>query len=142
MSDHKYVNIAKVDEEQRLVFGWGNITALPDGTPVRDLHGDTIPSDLLEKASYESRKRNVPLAYRHMRDGNGQPIPIGKIIEQVVFTPEKCAAMGIPPGIMPTGTWIGAYVESDEHWELVKSGEAPMFSVGGRGVRIPSKRGA
>jgi hypothetical protein len=60
------------------------------------------------------------------------------MVESVVFTKEKMAAMGIPEGIVPEGWWIGYYIEEDTTWQKVKSGEYSMFSIGGRGTRTPA----
>lgn len=126
------VGISKIAPDQRLVFGWANICRNPDGTVVKDLQGDVIPDEELELASYRFlMHKDGTLGYRHQKDAGGKPIRVGKIVEMCVFTKEKCAAMGIPDGVMPTGIWIGAYVEDDATWALVKSGELRMFSLGG-----------
>ena len=57
------------------------------------------------------------------------------LVESVIFTKEKMAAMGIPEGVVPEGWWIGFKVTDDEVWEKVKDGTYPMFSIEGEAVR-------
>ena len=59
------------------------------------------------------------------------------LIESMVFTKEKQAALGLPEGTVPEGWWIGFYVTDDDVWEKVKSGEYPMFSIEGEAIREP-----
>ena len=59
------------------------------------------------------------------------------IIEKYYDTPEeKQEAIGIPPGTLPVGWWIGFHVTDPEVWEKVKNGEYSMFSIGGEAERI------
>lgn len=57
------------------------------------------------------------------------------LIESMVFTPEKCAALGISEGTLPVGWFIGFKVTDEDVWKKVKSGEYPMFSIEGTAVR-------
>ncbi len=43
--------------------------------------------------------------------------------------------MGIPPGTLPVGWWIGFYVDDDEAWEKIKNGTYKMFSIEGTATR-------
>lgn len=45
-------NILKADGDQRLVFGWANVSVTVDGKQVEDLEGDVIDPEELEKAAY------------------------------------------------------------------------------------------
>jgi hypothetical protein len=121
--------IKKLDEEQRLAFGWLYVNKRADGTPVVDHSGETISLEELEKAGYrfalESRKAKA------MHTGP----EIGRLAEILVSTPEKRAAMGIPEGTIPDGIWIGVKVDDPETWEGVKSGRYKMFSLGGKAIR-------
>ena len=56
------------------------------------------------------------------------------LVESVIFTKEKMAAMGIPERC-PGSWWIGFKVTDDEVWEKVKDGTYPMFSIEGEAVR-------
>ena len=53
------------------------------------------------------------------------------------FTPEKMAAMGIKPGILPYGWWIGMKITDAEVWKKIKAGKYKMFSIEGRAKRVP-----
>lgn len=122
--------IAKVDEDQRLVFGWAYIAADKDGTVIIDKQGDFIDDpEELAKAAYdfvlESREGDL----MHTE------IPVSRLVESIVFTPEKLEKMGVPEGTMPTGWWVGFYVDDDDVWAGVKKGTWGAFSIGGQGVR-------
>lgn len=123
------VEITKLNEDQNLVFGWLSKAVESDGTPVVDSQGDIIPEAELEKAAYEfmlaSRRGDV------MHDGR----PVAYAVESFVSTPEKRTAMGVQKGDDQTvGWWVGFKVEPTT-FAKVKSGELPMFSIGGRAVR-------
>lgn len=61
------------------------------------------------------------------------------LIESVVFTEEKTQAMGIPPGTLPVGWWIGFKVLDEDVWEKVKDGTYRMFSIEGEAERVEVK---
>lgn len=113
---------------ENLVFGWLSIAADKNGQLVVDKQGDVIPVDELEHAAYD-----FVLDYRdadQMHDGQ----PIGKLVESVVMTPEKQAAMGLPDSSLPTGWWVGFRVEPDV-FKRVSTGELKAFSIGGAAIR-------
>ena len=62
---------------------------------------------------------------------------VAVLIESVVFTEDKMAAMGIPAGMLPVGWWIGFKVTDSDVWEKVKDGTYSMFSIEGEAERIP-----
>lgn len=64
----------------------------------------------------------------------------GKLIESCVFTEEKQRAMGIPPGTIPIGWWIGFKISDDDAWERVKNGTYKMFSIEGKANREPVEK--
>ena len=132
----KKMDLLKVDTDKRLVFGWFNICTINDKL-VKDFQGEEIPTSVLEEGSY-----NFVLNYRmageeHMRKG------IGRLVECVMFTKEKCEAMvkslkaqGIEASIdlKCEGMWGGFYIDDDEIWEQIKKGNYPAFSIGGKKV--------
>lgn len=128
MSDFQ---IAKSLEDQQLVFGWANVSALPDGNIVTDLQGDRISPEELEKAAYDYVLKFRDAGERHDPGKRYK----GKLVESVVFTPEKMAALGIPAGTLPIGWWVGFKINDKEAWEKIKSGEYAMFSIEGSGKR-------
>ena len=123
--------IQKSDDEKRLAFGWASIALDEAGNVLQDQQQDIIDPDELEKAAYDFVRLYREGGEMHERGG------CAVLVESVVFTKEKMAAMGIPEGTLPIGWWIGFYVLDDEVWEKVKSGEYPMFSIEGTAVREP-----
>ena len=121
-------SIQKSSDEKRLAFGWASISQDESGTELVDLAEDIIDPDTLENAAYEFVRLYREGGEMHERGD------CAVLVESVVFTKEKMAAMGIPEGTLPTGWWIGFYVTDDEVWEKVKSGEYPMFSIEGTAI--------
>jgi peptidoglycan hydrolase-like protein with peptidoglycan-binding domain len=124
------VPISKLNEEQHLAFGWAQIANDKDGNLVIDRQKDFI-TDVheLEKAAYHFVLNSRDAGEMHIRKG------VGTLVESMMFTPEKKAALGIPPGILPDGWLVGYHINDAEVWKGVKSGKYPMFSVHGRGTR-------
>lgn len=61
---------------------------------------------------------------------------IGVVIESMVFTKEKAAALGIPDGVMPEGWWVGFEVSDADVWKKIKDGTYTMFSIEGTASRV------
>lgn len=122
--------ILKSDDEKHLAFGWANVVIRADGEVIEDWQKDIVEPEELENAAY-----NFVLLYREggeMHERGGAAV----LIESVVFTEEKMAAMGIPAGTLPVGWWIGFKVIDDDVWEKVKDGTYPMFSIEGSAERV------
>lgn len=123
------VKIKKIDEDKHLAFGWFSVAFDKDGNQITDWQEDLIDESELENTAY-----NFVIKYReggelHIKGG------VGVLVESVVFTKEKQAAIGIPDGLLPVGWWGGFYVTDPEVWEKVKNGEYEMFSIEGSAVR-------
>lgn len=122
----KRVKIEKVDEENRLVFGWLSVIE-EDGKEVFDYHEDAIQEPELEKSAYgfnlDARSFDVEHDYTAR----------GHLVESMVFTKAKQKALGID--LKKVGWWGGVYVDDDEAWEGVKSGKYDSFSIAGVAVR-------
>lgn len=117
--------VLKVDEEQRMVFGWANVAMMNEDEPVVDLQDDTIDAATLEKAAYDYVRR-----YRVVNDMHRGPA-VGDLVESFVVTPQKLAAMGLKrDGAPAVGMWVGYKLDETE-WEAFKRGERPMFSIEG-----------
>lgn len=121
------VRVRKIAPEKRLVFGWLSVSTDRKGDLVIDHEGHTIDPGDLEEAVY-----SFVLESRRM--GELHESISGRLVESIVFTAEKLEKMGIPPGLVPLGWWVGFYVESDRAWERIKSGEYAAFSIGGSAV--------
>lgn len=127
--------IMKSDDERHLAFGWANVSIRADGGLIEDWQEDIIEPEELENAAY----RFVEL-YREggeMHERGGAAV----LVESVVFTEEKMAAIGIPAGTLPVGWWIGFKVIDDDVWEKVKDGTYSMFSIEGTAERVEVEDG-
>lgn len=129
-------SIQKTDDDKHLVFGWANIAIRANGEQIEDLQGDIMDPDDLEEGAYKY--------VLNFRDAGEEHHPgfrkKARMVESVVFTKEKMAAMGIPEGIVPEGWWIGFYVDDKDTWEKIKNGTYSMFSIEGKGTRIPVRK--
>jgi hypothetical protein len=123
----KALEVTKLDEDQRLVFGWASVIENEDGTPLEDLQGDTIAADELEKAAYRFVLDSRKAGEMHERTEG-----IGRLVESFVVTPEKADALGLAKR---SGWWVGFKIDDDSTWAEVKKGNFRMFSIGGRAVR-------
>ena len=125
---HRFA-VMKSDDDKRQVFGWGSVAVRADGEVIEDYQEDVIEIDELEKAVYDYTANFGTAGEMHER------ADIGKLIESVVFTKEKTAAMGIPDGILPAAWWLGFHITDEDVWEKIKTGTYSMFSIEGTGVR-------
>lgn len=123
-------DITKAKEEECLVSGWANVAVNADGSLPLDWHDDIISPATLEKAAV-----NFMLEYRGsgvMHEGESR----GTVVESIVLTKEKQAALGIPEGCVPEGWFITVKVHDPEVFEAVKTGKYRMFSIQGSAKRI------
>ena len=121
--------VVKIDEDRNLVFGWAYVSVSKTGMPVVDHSGEMIDPADLEDAAYVFN-----LVFRDsgvMHKGEA----VGKLIESLVTTPDKLEKLGLPPGALPVGWWVGFYIEDDEIFAKVKSGEYQAFSIQGQAAR-------
>lgn len=131
--------IVKSDDEKQLVFGWAMVSIRSDGDQIIDLQQDVVDPEVLEKAAY-----NFVEFYRQSGEMHEEGVPktAGVLVESCVFTQEKMWAMGIPPGLIPEGWWIGFHVTDPEVWQKIKDGIYTMFSIEGDAIRreIPPEK--
>lgn len=125
---------SKTQEDEQLVFGWANWSVDPAGEVPFDWHGDIKAPAELEKAAY-----NFVLKYRATGENHEGDVK-GSLVESMMFTKEKIAALGIPEGTLPVGWWVGFHVPDKEVFAKVKSGEYQMFSIQGKSKRVPIAR--
>jgi hypothetical protein len=121
------MRVAKVDADQQLIFGWASVVE-KDGYLIIDKQEDIILPETLEEAAYDF--------VLHARDHGDmhKDIGTGRLIESMVFTKEKQAALGINLG--QVGWWTGFKVDNAEVWAAHKRGERPEFSIGGKAQSI------
>lgn len=122
--------VTKANEDKMLAFGWANVSIDKTGNQVEDWQGDMIDPEDLEEAAYQFVKFYREGGEMHERGG------VATMIESVVFTEEKMQAMGITPGTLPVGWWIGFQVTDPDVWEKVKDGTYSMFSIEGTAERV------
>ena len=117
--------------DKGLVSGWANVARNADGSIPLDWQGDIIRPEVLEKAAID-----FMINYRtsgEMHQGESK----GVVVESIVMTKAKQVAMGIPEGTVPEGWFITVKINDPEVFEKVKSGQYKMFSIQGRGKRVP-----
>ena len=123
-------DIAKAKEDEGLVSGWANVAVNADGSLPLDWQDDIIRPEVLEKAAI-----NFMMDYRGsgvMHQGDEQ----GVVVESIVLTKDKQAALGIPEGTVPEGWFITVKVTNPEVFQAVKDGKYKMFSIQGNAKRI------
>lgn len=121
------VQIAKADEEKRIVYG---IVLEPDTV---DAQGDTISADDIEKAAHGYLAKSRKIKVRHNNE-----VKTVNVVESYI-SPQDMTMSG-PNGRQKVrkGSWVlGVKVDDDRLWKAVKSKELNAFSVGGVAVRTP-----
>ncbi|MBQ8627896.1 MAG: hypothetical protein IJ421_00285 [Prevotella sp.] len=118
--------------EQQIIFGYANVTIQEDGTVPFDWQGDMIETEELEVAAY-----NYVLAHGLANQEHEFCTECGWLIESMMFTKEKMAALGIPEGLLPEGWWVGFYIPDPDVYAKVKDGTYNMFSIEGYATRVP-----
>ena len=116
--------------EEGLVSGWANVAIQADGSIPLDWQDDVISPATLEKA-----------AVSFMMDYRGSGLmhagqPVGTVVESIVLTKEKQAAMGIPEGTVPEGWFITVKVFDTDVREKVRNKTLRMFSIQGKAKRV------
>jgi len=124
------VDISKINDDQHLAFGWANVSLKADGEVPLDWQGDITAPSVLEKAAYGFVLKHRTTGEMHYGEAKGF------LVESVMFTKAKMAAMGIPEGTVPEGWWVGFYIPDDEVCEKIKTGAYKMFSIQGRAKRL------
>lgn len=119
--------ILKINEEERIVFGWASVIEKNDEVVV-DTQSDSIESGELVTATTEFMKdaRASHLMHTEQR--------IGSVIHSFPLTKEIAKSLGIESE--QYGWIVGVYIESDEIWDEVKKGKWPAFSIGGQANRV------
>jgi Putative phage serine protease XkdF len=115
-------------EAEHRIFGWAVLSQKRDGSDLIDLQGDHVALPDLEAAVYEAMADGLNGGEMHQGDAEA------RIIESMVWTPEKAARLGIPEGVLPTGWWIGQQV-GEETFQRVRVGDRLWFSIEGLGER-------
>lgn len=123
-------NVTKSKDDKGLVSGWASVAVNADGSIPLDWQDDVIPVEVLEKAAI-----NFMLDYRDSGEMH-KGLSKGIIVESIVFTKEKQAALGIPEGTVPEGWFITVKLLDPDVLEKVKDGTYKMFSIQGKIKRV------
>lgn len=126
------VSLAKsrTDEDKQLVSGWASVSVNADGSLPLDWEDDTIPPCVLEKAA-------IDFMIDYQESGVGHKgEAVGTVVESIVFTKDKQAAIGIPEGTIPEGWFITVKINDAEVFAKVKEGTYKMFSIQGLCKRV------
>jgi hypothetical protein len=123
------VRLVQRNDDQHIVFGWLSVAKDERGILLMDTQEHEIEPDVLEPAVYE-----FVLNFRKMGDVHERTEGMGRLIESVMLTKEKQAAMGIPDGCVPEGWWVGFKVDAEDVWQKIKNGDYEMLSLGGDGL--------
>lgn len=126
------MEIAKIDEPQRVVYGFASVAFTKAGTPLIDHQGDVVDPIEIEKAAHHFIAEYRGSGVMHTGDSTGS------VVESVVFTEDKALSMGMPADVAKSlhgRWWIGVKLSDMATFEKVRSGELKMFSIQGRGKR-------
>lgn len=121
MEFSKQVPILKVEDEQRIVWGWAYVTDL-DGFGVVDHSGEMAEAAEMQKAAHGFVEDSRTGGVMHSRRA-------GQIVDSLFFSKDIQSALGIDLGKI--GWFIGFRVDDDRAWEGVKNGTLKAFSIGG-----------
>lgn len=124
------LDVVEKRDADHVVFGYSSIAIKRDGEPMIDLQGDLIDIEDLAEAVYAYVEESRQGGEMHAGEATST------LIESMVFTPEKLAKMGIPPGTVPCGWWTG-YRVSDATFARIQEGSRLMFSIEGQAIREP-----
>jgi hypothetical protein len=116
----KTVEIAKMDVDQRLIYG---VVLVPD---VMDLQGDICSKEDIQEAAHDYlvNSRIIKAQHRAPTDAD--------VVECYI------APVDIPlgKGVIPAGSWVMVTkVNSESMWTAIKKGDVTGYSIGGRGTR-------
>lgn len=115
------VEIEKIDDEKRIVWGWAYVCE-DGGEGVVDHSGDVAEAAEVEKAAHSFNLDSRHGTVMHDEDG-------GQIVDSIFFSKAVQTALGIDLGKI--GWFIGYRVDDDAAWAGVKSGKFKAFSIGG-----------
>jgi len=137
-------NIAKLEPDIHLVFGFFSIVSI-NGKLIEDTQGDRISAEVLEESAYDFVLNARTGGDMHGTDSTtGLVRGVGRLVESIVFTEEKQAAMraalqsqGVDAELdLKCVCWWGGFkIDSEDTWKRITTGELRAFSIGGRGKR-------
>lgn len=133
---------SKFDDAKKQAFGFASVVK-KDGLPVIDRQGDYIDLDEMEKAAYHYVQKSRVGGDMHKRQADEYGIDrahhVSDLIESMVFTNEKCKAMGLPEEVIKQlegHWWVGYQIHDEATWQEVRKKGRTGFSIHGRGKRV------
>lgn len=130
----KSFNVAKVDTDLGIVFGWAIISKIR-GVEYYDTQGDHIPEDSMLRAAadYVQESRIAGNMHRYANRSARSVERVGEVVFAFPLTSEIAVSMGISSPV--TGFMIGMKVTRPDILEKFKDGTYTGFSIGGVRIR-------
>jgi hypothetical protein len=131
----KSLQIMKVDDDQRTVYGWASVIS-EGGRPYVDSQGDIIEPDMLTKATTDFMMDVRKAMAMHQRTPDGRiddSMLKGVVVHSFPLTAALAKSLGISSD--KEGWMVGLKITDEPTWQLVKSGKLRAFSIGGVGDR-------
>ena len=131
------VEIAKADEEKRIVYG-----VVLDPYKI-DAHGDLIHPAEVEKTAHGWMAKSRLVGLQHSEMANAVPVeswlvpyPSDKDYKAAMAgKPHKATKAAFGTDVVHSGTWILGTRLGKSEWAAVKSGKLNAYSIGGFGKR-------
>lgn len=131
------VRIVKSDDENRVVSLILSVAEEADGMGLRDLHGDVIDAEDLQRVAWDYMLNHRMVGINHdILDDKGRVVgkSHGACVGSYVLTRTLQKALGLTDGALPVMWLVDLHVPDDKDWEYVKT-NGLMGSIGGMGVR-------
>jgi len=131
------VEIAKADEEKRIVYG-----VVLDPYKV-DAHGDLISPAEVEQTAHGWMEKSRVVGLQHSEMADAVPVeswlvpyPTEKDYQAAMAgKPHKASKTSFGTDTIHSGTWVLGTRLGKTEWEAVKTGELNAYSIGGFGKR-------
>lgn len=125
--------VAKADPVRRMVTAIFYACTDRDGRPVVDHSGEIVSQYEIERAFQDGMIKGIIGGEMHVRDEDGQKIPVGRVVEVFVITDEKAETLGLGTGLR--GAVGTIHVPDEDAFRKVVSGQYSMVSIGGKARR-------
>lgn len=123
--------LSSVNKEHKTAYGWAYVCK-KGSSVVEDHSGDTWDIKEVEKTAHEFVLECRVGGESHIVKGGAE------LVESMVFSRELQDALEIDikkDGESVEGWFVGFRINDEELLQKVETGELPMFSIGGTGIR-------
>lgn len=125
------VKVNKVDEQLRMVFGWGSICKkrnpeTKEFVLYTDTDNEQFPEDVTLKAWLDFMNGD-----QRIMDDMHNETPVGKVVFAFPMTEDIAKTFGILDSIDQTGMIVGTVITDDATLKKFQSGEYTGYSIGG-----------